>query len=493
MESKKYIVLPRRGFKSPEMRTFASKGTKPSSTGRGDVQKLSVRPFAGAGPNFTVDVLESVAPDGPKVVTMSTLEAQEFRRQGSFRLAPVRKYHTARRPLAAISLKALSTLFTKSKPKTQYKLVLTEKGTDRPLKDVAIIAVIDTKTNAGIRRRTGESGQATLTIPEGAVIERFFIYPPPGFWGLYAANFNIPVDGRMQLSPIDVGYMDFRRECYKPDNKRSGAGVRVGVIDTGVDRKHPDLTVSKSVNCVPSEDSNDLNPTDGHGTHVAGIIAGARHGIAPNVELYSYKVFPHQGTAENPNISDAINRAVADKCDLVNLSLACAQPDLAISEAIGYAFDNGVVCIAAAGNARRNPVSYPAWFKRCLAVAAIGKLGTFPADAVELGDLSPDRSSRDKNVFVAAFSNHGREIDACAPGVGVVSTWVGGGYAAENGTSMACPVLTGVGAALLSADKSLQEMPRDIRRSQAIMAKILATCADIGLDSMFQGFGQPNL
>jgi subtilisin len=86
------------------------------------------------------------------------------------------------------------------------------------------------------------------------------------------------------------------------------------------------------------------------------------------VDLYSYKVFPHTGPSDSWDISLAIDQAVEDRCDLINLSLGGIQPDEALGEAIGHAFEHGSVCVVAAGNARRRPVAYPAWFKRSLAV-----------------------------------------------------------------------------------------------------------------------------
>jgi subtilisin len=276
----------------------------------------------------------------------------------------------------------------------------------------------------------------------------------------------------------------------------SGKGVKVAVIDTGI-AKHPDLKLRFETNCVSGEDSTEVSVTDGHGTHVAGIIAGKRHGIAPDVELYSFKVFPRDGPGENLYIARAIDQAVDAGCDLINLSLSSNRPDELLSEAIGHAFEHGCVCVVAAGNATRRPVGYPAWFKRSLAVSAIGKVGTFPADAVEALDITGDRSASDPEVFFAGFSNHGREIDLCAPGVGIASTWLGGGYAVESGTSMACPVVTGVGAALISADKMLlskKPADRTLARSIEIVRRIQGCCETVGFEEQsYEGFGWPRL
>ena len=486
MSEREYIILPAKGFKSPEMKAIDPRGRRARTSSAGP---SSVQP-PGGGP--TVTVVDSISPDGPKAALMSPDEAKEFRRVGQYRVVPVRKYRPARRPFTAISLKALSQMLRGNR-RTQLRIFVKESGTDRPLADVTVIAIVNQATNAGLRRRTGASGQATLTFPQDAQIQQLFIYPPPGYWGKYLKNPRLEEDEDIYLNRIADNYPDLLRQTFKTPRPGHGKGVRVAVVDTGVDIKHPALPVKTARNCVTGEEPDDLAPSDGHGTHVAGIIAGQEHGIAPDVELYSYKVFPHSGQGKNLYISRGIDQAVKDGCDLINLSLYGVWPDELLRESIGDAFEHGSVCVVAAGNARRSPVAYPAWFKRSLAVSAIGKVGSYPDDALEAGEISKDRSSLDSDLYFASFSNFGREIDLCAPGVGIVSTWLGGGYAVENGTSMACPIVTGAGAALLSADKQLLSMSRSISRSLAIVQRIQSSCKSVGLSQTFEGLGQPTL
>lgn len=179
-----------------------------------------------------------------------------------------------------------------------------------------------------------------------------------------------------------------------------GAGVTVGVVDTGVDSTHPSLRrCVAALRCtVPGEAPAAGGPVDwgptamdraGHGTHVAGIIAGDRgvagpSGVAPDAKIVSYRVFPNNKSgvkgAENPSIIDAIRAAVEDGCHVINLSIeGSGLKDDGVRSAISNAWSQGVVCVAAAGNGFGNPVSYPAALPHCVAVTAIGRDGAFPS------------------------------------------------------------------------------------------------------------------
>jgi subtilisin family serine protease len=281
----------------------------------------------------------------------------------------------------------------------------------------------------------------------------------------------------------------------------SGQGVRVAVIDSGVALDHADLKVSGGLGCVPDESENDYGPTGGsHGTHVAGIIAGrgkapsGMRGIAPAAEIFSYRVFgASDSSGSNFAIVKAIERAVADGCDLLNLSLGFDAGegfvDEAVQEAIRNAHKNGVIAIAAAGNDGRQPVNYPASDDLAIAVSAVGCKGTFPTASGESADVMAPYGT-DKKHFVAAFSNIGTELDVAGAGVGVVST-VPGGYAPMSGTSMACPAVTGVLARLLAANPQILSAPRDSNRADAIKSLLFARAKSLGFKLELEGKGLP--
>jgi subtilisin family serine protease len=147
------------------------------------------------------------------------------------------------------------------------------------------------------------------------------------------------------------------------------------------------------------------------------------------------------------------------------------------------------VCIIAAGNDDRGPVSFPAREGNALAVSAVGRKGTFPASAASADEVGAPYGT-DKANFVAMFSNVGPEIDLIGPGVGIMST-VPGSYAEISGTSMACPAVTGAAARVI-AGTSVIKAKRNARRSEAIVKAVLASATSLGFGPEFEGHGLPN-
>ena len=282
-----------------------------------------------------------------------------------------------------------------------------------------------------------------------------------------------------------------------------GAGVKVGVIDSGVDKSHPDLIVAGGLGCVPGSPENQFGPSGSHGTHVAGIIAGRGaaptgvRGIAPGASIFSYRVFDDTANSGSSfAIVKAIRRGIADGCDLLNMSLGFDQDngppvvDDAIKDAIAEANAAGMVVIVAVGNDGRKPVSYPAMDDLAIAVSAIGRKGTFPTKSSESGDVAAPFGTDSKN-FLAAFSNVGTALDVAGAGVGVVSTVPGGKHAPMSGTSMACPAVTGVLARLLANSPAVLNMARDANRADAIKALLFAQAQSLGLGVTNEGKGLP--
>jgi subtilisin len=211
-------------------------------------------------------------------------------------------------------------------------------------------------------------------------------------------------------------------------------------------------------------------------------------GLAPAVTLRSYRVFPKApGQADNFAITRAILRAVQDGCDLLNLSLEAPQLDPSVLDAIADARRAGVLTFAAAGNDYRQGVSQPGSSPDALAVTAMGRRGTWPLGAGETENVSAPSGMDPKN-FIANFSNNGPEVDLTGPGVGIISTYPGG-YAAMDGTSMACPAMVGIAAGMLGPRHDIMGMNRDVARAEAMQKAVLLSAHLLGFGPTFEGQG----
>lgn len=291
-----------------------------------------------------------------------------------------------------------------------------------------------------------------------------------------------------------------------------GDGVMVGVVDSGVDNTHPALRNSVTLRrcLIPGVDPTAGGPVDwgpaakdwsGHGTHVAGIIAGAPGhggppGVAPEAKVVSYRVFPDGNGvkgAENPVIIDSIRAAIDDGCHIINLSIEGAGlKDDGVRSAIADAWRQGVICVAAAGNGFGNPVSYPAAHQHCIAVTAIGRDGAFPTIPAFQRFVSNQRAVADPAIFLASFSNFGPRVQFTAPGHAIVSTFPGGEWWFDSGTSMAAPFISGMLARLLSANTNILNMTGTVERSAAMRQMLVSRAKVLQLSQPSQeGYGLP--
>lgn len=217
-------------------------------------------------------------------------------------------------------------------------------------------------------------------------------------------------------------------------SKSKGEGVKVAVLDTGVDLDHPDL--SKSIlpgfNFVsPGKQPWDDNQ---HGTHVAGIIAASNNeigmvGVAPESKIIPVKVLNKGGNGSLLDVAKGIRWAVDEgKADLICMSLGSPNPVQEVRKAVQYALSKKVVCFVAAGNAGiTKQIFYPANYPETIAIGSI-----------------------DENLSRSMFSNTGENLDFMAPGGKIFSTIPDNWYAVLSGTSMAAPFATGVAALVLS-------------------------------------------
>ena len=271
------------------------------------------------------------------------------------------------------------------------------------------VAFTNFSLRQGAQGLTDPNGEARLNL-NAAVIERLYVYAPAGYWGAYRADVAVNSPIVLDLTPVDLAYQDCLRFYYGASRFDDQVAVKVGIVDSGVG-PHGDLNLdtASSRNTVTGEPSGDFHDGGSHGTHVAGIVGsggtppGGLRGMAPGVELVSFRVFPVHGGASNYAILKAMIYAADAQCDIVNLSLGGGPPDPIVREAIDDARDQGMLVVAAAGNDGRQPVSFPAAYNRVIAVSAMGREGTFPAGSLDEADvLRPPSSTADADEFIAA-------------------------------------------------------------------------------------------
>ena len=497
---KNYILLPQRGYTDADLRDF-----KKSGGARDSVFSLSSSEQSQSEIGDTLNVVETIREDGPRILQMTADEAKHLRRNvRGLRLAPQRYYRKAMMPMARVNRRALGQ--SQGSNWERAKIVVIDDTTGEGVPGVKIKAINNRTLGTGISRTTGASGQATLTMPSLRRLDELLFYPPHSLWGLRVQNVRVENGDTFKLKRFEPADPELLlRSQLGASKENDGKGVRIAVIDSGVDARHPELSgrVKKQLMCIVNDSNVDpeLLYVDGHGTHVAGIIAGKTCGLAPAAEIYDYRVFTHyRTTSRNIDILKAIDTAVEDGCDLINVSLGGGQMDVALNEAIGFAMEAGTLCIAAAGNNTRDIVDYPASFKRSLAVSAYGHRLAIPPDAVEFFDPRAEYSPDNPDIFIAGFSNIGPEVDFTGPGVAIVSAWPTESedgeplYSALSGTSMATPAVTGIAARLLSRDKHryILDMERSMKRTLAMVAMLQQASISLSFPQPYEGYGKPD-
>ena len=269
------------------------------------------------------------------------------------------------------------------------------------------------------------------------------------------------------------------------DSHYSGLGVKVAVLDTGLDLNHPDFAGRKitSQSFIPGEQVQDRN---GHGTHCIGTACGPespgtlpRYGIAHNAEIFAGKVLSNRGSGSDRGILAGIEWAIANGCQIISMSLgAPTRPGDSFSriyERVGRrALRRGSLIIAAAGNSsidsngRRlsppNPVGHPANCPSIMAVAAVN-------NQLHIAPFSDASINRD-----------GGQIDIAGPGVGVYSSWpMPDRYQSISGTSMATPHVSGIAALYVQATQAKGRDLWGLMMQDALRLSLSSIDAGVGL------------
>jgi len=264
------------------------------------------------------------------------------------------------------------------------------------------------------------------------------------------------------------------------DGGNEGTGVKIGIIDSGVDRGHQDLNDVYAGGYDFVQDDADPDDVYGHGTHVAGTACAEDNdlgvvGVAPGCALYSLRVLNDSGSGSWSATIAAMDWAVLNRLQVVNLSLGSSQdPGSTVKAAFDNAEAKGLVIVAAGGNSgtpsgKGNNVIYPAKYASVIAVAATDKNDTRPS-----------------------WSSTGEEIELAAPGVSVLSSWNDGDsphnpqpfildgdwYKEGSGTSMASPHVAGAAALVIAA--GVTDSNGNGRINDEVRAILNSTADDIG-------------
>ncbi len=219
------------------------------------------------------------------------------------------------------------------------------------------------------------------------------------------------------------------------------AGIKIAILDMGIDQSHEDLA-GKIVQNANFSTSNTVDDFYGHGTHVAGTAAAISDnglgvaGTCPACSLMNVKVLTDNGTGNWADVADGIVWATDNGADVINMSIGDTVESSVIEDAINYAWANGVVVVAAAGNNGQSEPFYPASYENVIAMAATTEDDT-----------------------KAGFSQFGSWVDVAAPGAGILSTapdhfsllfFVPVSYGTLSGTSMASPHVAGLAGLIWS-------------------------------------------
>ena len=276
----------------------------------------------------------------------------------------------------------------------------------------------------------------------------------------------VPNDPRFPEKAADPNQYGLRQVRFPGawDRVMGNSSVDIAIVDTGIDTDHADLAakITAQRDFTTSPEGKLAKDSAGHGTHVAGIAAAVTNngkviaGACPGCDLMVAKVVGDNGLASTSDAADAIVWAANNGAEVVNVSLGTTSGSDVLKNAVDYAWNHDVVVVAAVGNSGTGTREYPAAYANVIAVAGTGKDG-----------------------LRASYSNYGDWVDVAAPGSGIVSTRLGGGYKTMTGTSMSTPHVAGL-AGLLAAQG---------RSASGIRSRIQSTATDLGTGGKDDKYG----
>ncbi|MFB7868106.1 S8 family serine peptidase [Streptomyces sp. NPDC056069] len=353
---------------------------------------------------------------------------------------------------------------------------------------------------------TGTDGKAGLTLVADtpATVKALYIHPVGDYWPLRLDHPRLGggAETTVELTALAETFEGFPGQAITgwgaqamrlhqiPPTYR-GHGVKIALLDSGVDITHPDLkeTVHTGYDftCLGGERTWHTDAT-GHGTWCAGIIAAADNrtgitGIATEAELHSLKLFPGGHVSD---LLEAVDYCITHGIDIAQINLAYPHPSQLVAWKLLDAHVAGIAVIAPAGDTA-GPLSYPAALHGVLAVGALAHTGTYPVGSPHTAVQPPW-----PGPYTAPFTPAGPGVDLVAPGMSVITTAPGGGYIPADGTATAAAHITGLAALLLAHHDNLrpQVMPRTPARADHLHALLRSTCRPVpGADPARTGAG----
>lgn len=289
-----------------------------------------------------------------------------------------------------------------------------------------------------------------------------------------------PVKITAQSIPTGIKRIQANNSTTKSGNGSGSVNTPVAIIDTGIQKKHPDLNVVGGKDCVSK--SNNYDDGNGHGTHVAGTVAARDNaagvvGVAPGTPLYAVKVLDSSGSGSTSSVICGIDwvtaNAATKNIKVANMSLGgvgtddgnCGLLSLdAMHNAICGSVNKGVTYVVAAGNEGINfASSTPAAYDEVLTVTAISDFNG------QSGGGASATCRSDVDDTAAEFSNYTTILNKsdvnhtiAAPGTCINSTWINSNYNTISGTSMASPHVAGAVALCIASGKCANLTPSQI-------------------------------
>jgi subtilisin len=417
--------------------------------------------------------------------------------------APLRCADHWSTPLSSVPLAALLPL----RAVATEVLVRVVGERDQPL---ARATVIVEGGGLPVQGLTDESGVARLSFFGGSLeeIQTLLVRAPANHWDRVVRSPRLTSGTNIvrlrSLAEFYQGFPGTRllgwglrlMEIDPARGRFTGSGVRIGLIDSGCDNSHPQLRhVTRGRDFIGGTVDGWTQDALSHGTHCAGIVGAASSGqgivgCAPEAELHAFKVIPGGRVSD---LLAALGECLERELDLIHMGVVVDGVSELVAQKLGQLRERGILCIAAAGNTG-GPVWFPAALPGVAAVAAVGKLMEFPADSSHAYSVGQVAIGSD-GVFAASFSSVGPLLSLSGPGVAIISTVPGGGYAPADGTSAAAAHVAGFAALVLAHHPLFQEgySLRAGQRAQALLELLRASAVQRVSDPRRGGAGVPDL